>query len=79
MESVSLRRGDDRQQVLLGEAVRAARKAQGLTQKQVAERTGVHVTYISDIERGARNPTVLVLGKLAEALQVEPSELLKRG
>jgi transcriptional regulator with XRE-family HTH domain len=78
MESLSLRRGEDGEQVLLGRAVRDARMAQGLTQKQVAERTGVHVTYISDIERGARNPSWKTIVSLAAGMGVSTADIAGR-
>jgi len=74
----SLRRGEDGEQVWLGQAVREARKAQGLTQKQVAERTGIHVTYISDIERGARNPSWKTIASLAAGMDVSTADVAGR-
>jgi len=75
---VSFRLGEDRESVLLGQAVREARKAQGLTQKQVAERSGVHVTYISDIERGARNPSWKAIASLAAGMGVSTADIARR-
>lgn len=49
----------------------------GLSQKECAHRTKVHQTYLSGVERGIRNPNVLVLGKLAKALGVEVEELVR--
>ncbi len=53
-----------------------ARRAQHLTQEQVSDRSGVHVTEVSRIERGLRDPRVSTLIRLARALDVRPSELL---
>jgi len=61
----------------LGSNLRAARKNLGLTQEQVAERSGVHVTEISRMEAGKRDPQVSTLLKLAKAVEVLPGELLK--
>ena len=61
----------------LGSNLRAARKKLGLTQEQVAERSGVHVTEISRMEAGKRDPQVSTLLKLAKAVEVPPGELLK--
>lgn len=66
---------DIRKQVGLN--VRRIRRKSGWSQEELAFESGLHRTYISGIERGARNPTVLVLGKLAEALVVSPDRLLR--
>jgi transcriptional regulator with XRE-family HTH domain len=60
----------------LGSNLRAARKKLGLTQEQVAERSGVHPTEVSRIEAGKRDPQVSTLRKLAAAVEVPPGELL---
>jgi transcriptional regulator with XRE-family HTH domain len=56
--------------------MRQLREAKGWSQEAFAHEAGIHRTYVSDIERGARNPTILVVEKLAEALEVSASELL---
>ena len=61
----------------LGLNVRRIRKERGWSQEELAFESGLHRTYISGIERGARNPTVLVLEKLAEALKVTAARLLE--
>ena len=61
----------------LGRNVRRLRRDIGWSQEELAFESGLHRTYISDIERGARNPTILVLDDLAKALKVTPSVLLK--
>ena len=66
---------DIRKQVGLN--VQQIRRERGWSQEELAFESGLHRTYISGIERGARNPTVLVLGKLAEALDVSPDRLLQ--
>jgi transcriptional regulator with XRE-family HTH domain len=60
----------------LGSNLRAARKKLGLTQEDVAERSGVHSTEVSRIEAGKRDPQVSTLRKLAAAVEVSPGELL---
>ena len=60
----------------LGANVRRLRKSQGLSQERFALEHGIDRTYVSGIERGARNPTVVVLARLAEALGVDIHELL---
>jgi DNA-binding XRE family transcriptional regulator len=58
-----------------GQNVRRIRKERGLSQAELAELSGLHRTYISSVERGARNPTVLTILVLCRALQVEPGDL----
>ena len=55
--------------------VRGWRVGMGYSQEQLAERAGLHRTYIADIERGARNPSLASINKLAEALQLSLSTL----
>ena len=52
------------------------REAQGWSQEELADRAGVHRTYVSGVERGIRNPTITVLEKLAEALERSLAELV---
>ena len=61
----------------LGKNLRAARKRLGLTQEEVAERSGVQAGEVSRIERGKRDPQVSTLEKLAKALEVPPGQLLE--
>jgi transcriptional regulator with XRE-family HTH domain len=61
----------------LGLAVRNQRLAKSLTQETYAELAGFDRTYISLIERGERNPSFTNLCRLAYALDMTPSELLK--
>ena len=49
----------------LGRVIRAHRRRAGLTQEQLAERSGSHWTYINEIENGRRNPGVGVLSRAA--------------
>ena len=59
----------------LGLAVRELRTRSGLSQEQLGHRSGLHPTYISGIERGARNPSWRSIGRLCDALGVRVSEL----
>jgi len=67
---------DIRRQV--GVNVRRLRSKRGWSQEEFAFECGLHRTYISGIERGVRNPTVLVLHEMAAALGVEPVKLLEK-
>lgn len=60
-----------------GKLVRRLREQAGISQEDLAERAGVHRTYIGGIERGERNPTLVTIHKLAEALDVPPKKLLE--
>ena len=60
----------------LGKNLRAARKKLGLTQEQVAERSGVQAGEISRIEAGKRDPRVSTLERLAKAVELKPGQLL---
>jgi transcriptional regulator with XRE-family HTH domain len=60
----------------LGKNLRVARKKLGLTQEEVAERSGVQAGEVSRIERGKRDPKVSTLEKLAAAVELAPGGLL---
>lgn len=60
----------------LGRNVRRLREQAGWSQEDYADRAGIHRTYVSDIERGARNPTIEVVEKLARPLKVSAGSLL---
>ena len=61
---------------LLGANVRHHRKLKGLSQDRLALDAGMERSYVSDLERGTRNPSVRALGRLANALDMAPYELL---
>jgi transcriptional regulator with XRE-family HTH domain len=60
----------------VGLNVKNVRKERGLSQEGLAFECGLHRTYVSGVERGIRNPTVVVLEKIAEALKVPAGRLL---
>ncbi len=62
--------------VVVGNNVRRLRVASGLTQEQLAFEAQIDLTYMGGIERGRRNPSLLVLARVARALGVEPAQLL---
>lgn len=62
--------------VVLGKNVRKYRKIKGLTQEQLALDAEMERSYVSDLERGTRNPSVKAVGRIAEALDIEPHLLL---
>ena len=61
---------------VIGKNVATIRHNNGWSQEELAFRSGLHRTYISGIERGHRNPTLTVLQRLSEALNVEASDLV---
>jgi len=58
-----------------GARVRKLREASGLSQEDFGHRANLDRTYVSGVERGVRNPTLDVIHRLAEALDVEPAKL----
>ena len=62
---------------VLGRNVRQQRDAKTFTQEKLAEKSGLDPTYISDIERGRRNPGIKNVAKLAKALGLSTAELCK--
>jgi transcriptional regulator with XRE-family HTH domain len=62
-----------------GERIALLRSERGWSQEELADRTGLHRTYISGVERGVRNPTLTVINRLAGAFSVPLSELLDMG
>jgi CheY-like chemotaxis protein len=63
---------------LLGVAIKTERSVLGISQEELAERAGLHRTYVSDVERGARNPSIASIEKLARALELSVSALFDR-
>lgn len=62
---------------LIGKNFGRLRREKGLTQEQIEERSGFSQQYLSGLERGRRNPTVITLYELAQALGVSHVELVK--
>src|ERR1700730_187306 len=63
---------------LLGSAIRSERLVRKISQEELASRAGLHRTYVSDVERGARNPSLESVEKLAQALELSVSGLFQR-
>ena len=62
---------------LVGRNFARLRRAKGLTQEEVEARSGFSQQYLSGLERGRRNPTIITLYELAQALDVSHVELLE--
>jgi transcriptional regulator with XRE-family HTH domain len=61
-----------------GYAVKVCRDELGLTQEALAHKAAIHRTYLSDIERGTRNVSLVNIELLARALEVSMAELFRR-
>ena len=62
---------------LVGRNTARLRRARGMTQEQLAEKSGFSQQYISGLENGRRNPTVVTLFEIARALDATPVELVE--
>jgi transcriptional regulator with XRE-family HTH domain len=72
------RRGQPDIRERFGYAVKLLREERNLTQEDLADRTGIHRTYLSDIERGARNVSLVNIERLAIALELTMEQLFHR-
>jgi transcriptional regulator with XRE-family HTH domain len=63
---------------VVGANIGRLRRARGLTQEELAFKSEIDLTYMGGIERGSRNPSLLVMARIAKALSVELPDLLKR-
>jgi transcriptional regulator with XRE-family HTH domain len=60
----------------VGQNIRKHRLGKGLSQEELSFESGLHRTYISSLERGKRNATIIAIGQIADALKIKPSQLL---
>lgn len=60
----------------VGENIRKYRKLKGLSQEQLALRADINASYMGQVERGEKSPTIDVLGKIALALQLTLEQLV---
>jgi len=61
---------------LFGEVISELRRKAGVSQEALAGMAGIHRTYISQLERGIKSPTLVVLTRIADALNTRPSRIL---
>ena len=61
----------------LGKIISTMRQSKGLSQEELADVAGIHRTYVSQLERGLKSPTVVVLVRIARALGSKPSKILR--
>jgi len=62
----------------IGERIRNHRNREGLNQEQLAERCGLHATYIGQIERGEKNATIESVGKIVKGLNISFETLFEK-
>jgi len=61
--------------LVFGRRVRELRTQRGFSQEELAHRVGIHYTYLGGIERGERNPALINIGRIAQALGISVAEL----
>ncbi|WP_261458807.1 helix-turn-helix domain-containing protein [Serratia fonticola] len=66
-------------QIKFGQRVRELRKERGWSQEEFADKCGLDRTYVSGIERGVRNPTLAIIGTIANSFSIELSTLMLFG
>lgn len=76
MARISGQQDGDGLLINLGEAVRALRKARGLSQEALADAAGIDRSHMGKIERGERNVTIMNIARIAIALNAKPSDIL---
>ena len=74
---MSKERTNDSRQKTLGLSVKRIREQRNLSQEKLAEAADIHTSYIGQIERGLRHPSLKVLFRIADALNIKISELFK--
>ena len=62
----------------LGQVLRAERSRLGISQEELADRAGFHRTYISQLERGLKSPSIRALGSICTVLRVPVSVLIAK-
>lgn len=62
----------------IGLNLQALRRAKGLTQEELSGRASIHQTYLSGVERGLRNPSALVMQRIALGLGADIEDLVKK-
>ena len=61
-----------------GKSIKLLRTNKGISQEELAELAGLHRTYISDVERGERNISLVNIWRISEGLGILPSEIFKQ-
>jgi transcriptional regulator with XRE-family HTH domain len=63
--------------VLLGKIIAGLRRSAGLSQEELADRSAIHRTYVSQIERGLKSPTIAIMMRISKALGTPPSKIMR--
>lgn len=63
---------------IFGEELQKIRKEKGLSQEQLGFESGYHRTYISQLERGVKSPSLKTIFRIAKALKTQPSKIMQR-
>lgn len=63
--------------VLVGEKIRVLRQSRGLSQEKLAFKSGLNTSYLGQVERGEKSPTIVTLDKIATALDARLDELFQ--
>lgn len=63
---------------VFGEELQKIRKEKGLSQEQLGFESGYHRTYISQLERGVKSPSLKTIFRISKALTIQPSKLMQR-
>lgn len=64
--------------IVFGQNVRESRRAKGITLEAFAHDVGLSYSYVGELERGRRNPTLKVVERIASALEADPLKLLSK-
>lgn len=76
MQVVTRRAEKEKEAVLFGEAVRRAREQRGMKQNQLADAAGLTAPYLNVLEHGGNTPTLTVIFRICDALEMNPAELI---
>lgn len=71
------RKQEDLRCIQLGQNIKRLREKKGWTQEELAEKAELHISYIGQIERGLRYPSLKVLFKISDALGIKITDLFK--
>jgi transcriptional regulator with XRE-family HTH domain len=78
MERVSANNNENHELIAIGQAIRSQRTALHLSQEALADAAGLDRSHMGRIERGQRNLSIRNFRRIADALQMRPSELLRK-
>jgi transcriptional regulator with XRE-family HTH domain len=63
--------------IIFGRIIAGLRLTAGLSQEELADRAGIHRTYVSQVERGLKSPTITIFLKVSKALDTTPSKIMR--